>query len=92
MAPDLTLSQVPLPMGVAMLKPLPRRISTETVEALQSLLADALAGRVTGLALAALHGDGRFNLQLRGDATVEGNQMGVAGMLASLQKMVLELH
>lgn len=84
--------QAPLPMGVALLRPLPRPASGETIELLQHLLGEALAGRITGLALVALHVDGRFNLRIRGDATTEPNQMGVVGMLAGLQKMVLELH
>ena len=92
MTPDLTHSQIPLPMGVVAFKPAPRAISSETVEILQELLAEALAGHVTGLALVVLHSDGRFGLRLRGDATTEPNQMGVVGMLASLQKMALELH
>lgn len=87
-APD----QAPLPMGVAVLRPLPRPASGETIELLQHLLEEALAGRVTGLAVVALHADGRFDLRIRGDATTEANQMGVAGMLAGLQKMVLELY
>ena len=85
-------TQAPLPMGVAVLRHLPRPASGETIELLQHLLGDALAGRVTGLALVALHADGRFDLRIRGDATTESNQMGVAGMLAGLQKMVLELY
>lgn len=92
MKPDSRLQQAPLPMGVAVLKPLPRPVSGETIETLQALLSDAIAGRVTGLALVVLHSDGRFNLQLRGDATTEPNQMGVVGMLAGLQKMALELY
>lgn len=84
--------QAPLPMGVAMLRPQPRPASRETIELLQHLLEGALAGRITGLALVALHADGRFDLRIRGDATTECNQMGVAGMLAGLQKMVLELY
>ncbi len=87
-----TPDQVPFPMGVTPLKPLPHPASRETIELLQHLLEDALAGRVTGLALVALHADGRFDLRIRGDATIESSQMGVAGMLAGLQKMVLELH
>ena len=75
-----------------MLKPMPRPVSGETIEALQHLLAESLAGRVTGLAMVVLHSDGRFNLNLRGDATLESNQMGVVGMLAGLQKMALELY
>lgn len=84
--------QAPLPMGVAVLKPLPRPVSGETIKTLQHLLDEALAGRVTGLALVVLHSDGHFDLRIRGDATTESNQMGVAGMLAGLQKMVLELY
>ncbi len=83
--------QAPLRKAVVALKPLVRPVSAETIELLQHLLEDALAGRVTGLALVALHSDGRFDLRIRGDATTESNQMGVAGMLAGLQKMVLEL-
>jgi len=92
MTTDQIATQAPLPMGVAMLKPLPRPVSGETIETLQHLLADAIAGRVTGLALVVLHSDGRFDLRLRGDATSESNQMSVAGMLAGLQKMVRELY
>lgn len=84
--------QAPLPMGVAVLKPQPRRVSGETIEILQHLLAQAKSGRVTGLALMGLHSDGRFELHITGDATNASNQMGVAGMLAALQKMALELH
>ena len=88
----LTGRQAPLSMGVAQLKPLPRPVSGETVQMLEQLLREAKAGRVTGLALVVLHADGRFDLSMRGDAILESNQMGVAGMLAALQKMALELH
>lgn len=84
--------QVPLPMGVAVLKPQPRRASGETIETLQQLLTQAKNGKVTGLAVLGLHADGRFELHIAGDATHESNQMGVVGMLAALQKMALELH
>lgn len=84
--------QAPLPMGVAQLKPLPKPVSGETVQTLERLLSEAKAGRVTGLALVVLHADGRFDLSLKGCATEESNQMGLAGMLAALQKMTLELH
>lgn len=87
-APD----QVPLPRGVAVLRPLPHPVSGESVELLQYLLSEALAGRITGLAIVALHADGRYDLRIRGDAATESNQMGVAGMLAALQKMVLDLY
>lgn len=85
-------TQASLPMGVAIFKPQSRRISGETIELLKHLLDEALAGRVSGLALVGLHADGRFEMHLTGDATGESNQMGVAGMLAALQKMALELH
>ncbi len=87
-----TSNLVPLPRGVALLKPLPRPVSGETIDTLQYLLAEAIAGRVTGLAMVVLHSDGRFDLRIRGDATTEPNQMGVVGMLAGLQKMALELY
>ena len=87
-----TPDQAPLPMGVAVLRPLSRPASGETIELLQYLLGEAIAGRITGLALVALHADGRYDLRIRGDATTESNQMGLAGMLAGLQKMVLELY
>lgn len=85
-------TQVPLPLGVAQLKPLPRPVSAETVQTLERLLREAKAGRVAGLALVVLHADGRFDLHLKGAATEECNQMGVVGMLAALQKMTLELY
>jgi hypothetical protein len=84
--------QSPLPMGVAVLKPLPRPVSGETVRTLERLLREAKEGKVVGLAMVVLHADGRFNLHLKGSSTEESNQMGVAGMLAALQKMALELH
>ena len=84
---DLTATaQAPLPMGVAVFKPLPRPVSGETIRTLEKLLREAKEGRVSGLALVVLHADGRFA------ATEESNQMGVAGMLAALQKMTLELY
>jgi hypothetical protein len=85
-------SQVPLPVGVALIKPPPRPVSAETIQTLDRLLAQAKAGTVAGLAVVVLHADGRFDLHLRGSAVEESNQMGVAGMLAALQKMTLELH
>lgn len=85
-------SQVPLPIGVAVLKPLPPPVSVDTIKTLEKLLHEAREGRVSGLALVVLHADGRFDLKLTGSATQESNQMGVAGMLAALQKMTLELY
>lgn len=84
--------QSPLPMGVAVFKPLPRPVSGETVLLLERLLREAKVGKLVGLATVVLHADGRFDLHLRGTATEESNQMGVVGMLAALQKMALELH
>lgn len=93
MSPEPPLAtQMPLPMGVAMFKPLPRPVSEETIETLEKLLQEAKEGQVSGLALVVLRADGRFDLHLRGAATEESNQMGVAGMLAALQKMTLELY
>lgn len=86
------MRQSPLPMGLALYTPRPRPVSAETVQTLERLLAEAKRGTVAGLALVVLQADGRFDLHLRGCATDESNQMGVAGMLAALQKMVLELH
>lgn len=86
-----TVEQAPLPMGVVLFKPPARRISRETIETLERALREAKTGHVAGIALVVLHADGRFDLALRGCATEESNQMGVAGMLAALQKMTLEL-
>jgi hypothetical protein len=66
-------------------------ISAETVSLLEQLLDEARAGTVTGLAVAVLRSKGNYDLRLRGSASENGNQMSVAGMLAALQKMVLEL-
>ncbi len=86
------LHQSPLPMGVAVVKPMPRPVSGETVGVLERLLGEAKEGKVAGLALVVLRSDGRFDLHLKGSATEESSQMGVAGMLAALQKMALELY
>lgn len=86
------LRQSPLPMGLAVFKPLPRPVSAETVRTLERLLREAKEGTVAGLATVVLHADGRFDLHLKGSATDESNQMGIVGMLAALQKMALELH
>jgi hypothetical protein len=66
-------------------------VSAETVSLLEQLLEDTRAGTVTGLAVAVLRSKGTYDVRLRGSATESGNQMSVAGMLAALQKMVLEL-
>jgi hypothetical protein len=68
-----------------------RRTSQETVAMLESLLSDAKRGEVCGLAMVILRSNNGFDIKLRGEAAQVGNQMSVAGMLAALQKMVLEL-
>ena len=67
------------------------QVSAETVSLLEQLLEEARAGAVTGLAVGVLRSNGSYDLRLRGSATEHGNEMAVAGMLAALQKMVLEL-
>lgn len=68
----------------------PRQVSTETVLLLEQLLEEAKAGSATGLAMVVLRPHGNYDLRVRGEATDAANQMSVAGMLAALQKMVLE--
>lgn len=70
----------------------PVKISDETVDFLEDLLAEARSGKLVGLAIVTLYLDGKYSLDLRGEARIEGNQMSVAGMLAGLQKIVLENH
>ncbi|MDP2268880.1 MAG: hypothetical protein Q8K46_06895, partial [Deltaproteobacteria bacterium] len=54
--------QSPLPMGVAVLKPLARPVSGDTVRTLERLLREAKEGTVAGLAIVVLHADGRFDM------------------------------
>jgi hypothetical protein len=68
-----------------------RQVSADTVSLLEQLLEEARAGTVTGIAIAVLRAKGTYDVRLRGSATVNENIMSVAGMLAALQKMVLEL-
>ena len=70
----------------------PATVSDETVDFLVELLAEARSGKLVGLAIVTLYFDGKYSLDLRGEARIEGNQMSVAGMLAGLQKIVLENH
>lgn len=70
----------------------PAKVSDETVDFLEELLAEAKSGKLVGLAVVALYLDGKYSLDLRGEARIEGNQMSVAGMLSGLQKIVLENH
>jgi hypothetical protein len=80
-----------VPSNVAAISGCAPQVSAETVSLLEQLLEEARAGTVTGLAVAVLRSKGNDDLRLRGNATESGNQMSVAGMLAALQKMVLEL-
>lgn len=70
----------------------PAKVSGEAVDFLEELLAEAKSGKLVGLAVVTLYLDGKYSLDLRGEARTEGNQMSVAGMLAGLQKIVLESH
>jgi hypothetical protein len=70
----------------------PAKVSDETVDFLKELLAIAKSGKLIGLSIVTLYHDGKYSLNLRGEARIEGNQMSVAGMLAGLQKIVLENH
>jgi hypothetical protein len=84
-------SKTVAPSNVVAISESAPRVSAETVSLLEQLLEEARAGSVTGLAVAILRSKGNYDLRLRGNATENGNQMSVAGMLAALQKMVLEL-
>lgn len=81
-----------LPEGVVDFEEHRSRISTPTVELLEKLLVEAKKGKINGVAIATLRHDGRYDLLLRGAALESANQVSVAGMLAALQKTVLELH
>ena len=67
-------------------------VSAETVSLLEQILEEARGSTATGLAVAALRSKGNYKLRLSGDAIDSGNQMAVAGKLAALQRMVLELE
>lgn len=81
-----------LPSSVVVLTPKSPPASAETIGLLQDILREAQKGEVCGLAVVVLRNGGKFSLQLRGQAAQDGYQMSVAGMLAALQKIVLELH
>ena len=84
-------SKATVPSNVVAISGCAPRVSAETVSLLEQLLEEARAGTVTGLAVAVMRSGGSYDLRLRGNATENGNQMAVAGMLAALQKMALEL-
>jgi hypothetical protein len=67
------------------------RVSAEVLTQLEQLLEDARVASVIVLAVVVLKSNGSNDLRLSGNATESENQMSVAGMLAALQKMVLEL-
>lgn len=67
-------------------------VSAETVALLEGLLEDARSGAVTGIAAVVLRTHANYELQLRGSAADSGRSMPVAGMLAKIQRMVLELE
>jgi hypothetical protein len=66
-------------------------VSAETVAVLEQMLAHAKNGEVNGIAIVALRLRGNYEIKLRGSAADPGNNMAVAGMLAALQKMALDL-
>ncbi len=74
---------------LTVVRPSPRPLSQATIELLEELLEQARSGALDGLALAALYVDGAYSLRLRGSAAEPCHQMGVAGMMAALSKMVL---
>lgn len=82
----------PLPDGVASFEDRKQRVSVETVELLESLLRDAKRGAVGGIAVAVLRRNGEYEMRLRGSCAEQGNCMHVAGMLAALQKIALDLQ
>ena len=81
-----------VPLKVVAISGCAPQVSAETVALLEQLFEEARAGTVTGLAVAVLRSKGNYDLRLRGSATESGNHMSVTGMLAALQKMVLELE
>lgn len=84
--------QAIFPAGLALAPPYVGNVSVETVEYLRNLLRQAETGCATGVAIAVLREQGGYSLELKGDAREVGNQMSVAGMLACLQRMTLDLN
>jgi hypothetical protein len=84
-------SKTTVPSNVVAISDCASRVSAETVSLLEQLLEEARAGAVTGFAVVVLRSKGNYDLRLRGNAAENGNKMAIAGMLAALQKMVLEL-
>jgi hypothetical protein len=69
----------------------PTPVCKETVALLELLLEQARSGELTGLGLVGLYRNGKYRLDLTGESKIEGNSMSVAGMLAKLQSMALDL-
>lgn len=69
----------------------PTSVCDETITLLEHILAQAKSGELNGVALVGLYRNGKYRLDLTGDAKFEGNTMSVAGMLAKLQSMALDL-
>ena len=69
----------------------PTQSCQETIALIETLLTQAKSGALTGVALVGLYRGGEYRLDLTGDAKFEGNTMSVAGMLAKLQSMALDL-
>lgn len=70
----------------------PTQSCQATIALLEHLLTQAKAGELTGLALVGLYRSDEFRLDLTGEAKLEYNTMAVAGMLAKLQNMALDLY
>ena len=88
----MTNTQMPLPIGLVSLNPPRKRVSDDTLQAAKELLREAEAGDLVGLAMVCLKTEGRYSLKLRGDALIEGNKMGLIGLVATLQRMAMDLH
>lgn len=72
--------------------PFPTQSCQETISLIETLLMQAKSGELIGVALVGLYRGGKYRLDLTGDAKFEGNTMSVAGMLAKLQSMALDLY
>lgn len=84
--------QVPLPIGMSVIKPPPPPIFHDTVKILRDTTAMAETGTVAGLAAVILYDNGAYTLSLSGEAKADRSQMAVVGMLTALQQMALDLH
>lgn len=69
----------------------PTQSCQETIALIETLLTQANSGELTGVALVGLCRGGNYRFDLTGDAKFEGSTMSVAGMLAKLRSMALDL-